>query len=257
MSFLNLVGANTRIEFIELKRYLPNTLSLIFTFYFIFLAMFFGINVIGDPQTADANIQYGIVNMVFWYLTMMTLQNIGFTITLEATRGTLEQLYMSPYGVWRILLARFLGYLAIHSVVVILLLFATMLTANQWLNLQPTIVIPIMLLTIIGIIGVGFMLAGACVIFKQIQAFLQILQFILMGLAFVPLNVAPFLVFAPFVKGFDMIRQVMIQGHTWTDFTVLDFSILIINSLVYLAIGVAFYLKCEKIAMSKGLLSQY
>ncbi|MDV2581837.1 ABC transporter permease [Alkalibacillus haloalkaliphilus] len=257
MSLVHLISANTRMEFIELKRYLPNTIAMFMTFYIIFLAMFFGINVIGDPQHAETNIQYGIVNMVFWFLTMMTLSNIGFTITLEATRGTLEQLYMSPYGVWRILLARFIGYLMINSVIVVLLLAATMLTANQWLNLQPHIVIPLLFLTIIGIIGIGFMIAGMTVIFKQMSAFLQILQFILMGLAFVPLSIAPFLVLAPFVKGFDMVREVMIHGYTWSHFTAVDLSILTVNSLVYLIIGVLVYLKCEKVAMTKGLIGNY
>ncbi|WP_027964152.1 ABC transporter permease [Halalkalibacillus halophilus] len=257
MQFLQLIKANTRMEFIEMKRYLPNTISMFLTFYFIFLGLFFGIDVIGDPQQADTNIQYAIVNMVFWYLTMMTLANIGFTITQEAMRGTLEQLYMSPYGVWRILLARFTGYLLMNSIIIVLLLAATMATSGQWLNLSPHLTIPILLLTIIGIIGVGFMIAGACVIFKQVQSFMQILQFILLGLAFVPLAAAPYLVLAPFVKGFDMVRQITIQGYTYADFTAFDFYTLVANSIFYVIIGVIFYLQCEKIAMQKGLLSNY
>ncbi|PKR76915.1 ABC transporter [Halalkalibacillus sediminis] len=257
MQLVHLIKANTRMEFIELKRYLPNTLSMIITFYFIFLAMFFGISIIGDPAQADQNIQFVIVNYIFWFLTIMTLQNIGFTIMSEAMRGTLEQLYMSPLGVWRILLARFVGYFMIHGVIIVFLLFITMFTAGQWLHLRPDITIPLLMVTIVGMIGVGFMLAGACVIFKQVQAFLQILQFILMGLTFVPLSVAPFLVFAPFVKGVDMIRFIMIEGYTWPDFAWYDYSALILNSAVYLAVGIAVYLKCEKIAMERGLLNQY
>jgi len=256
-SFLNLITANTRKEFIELKRYFPNTLSMIFTFYFIFLAMLLGIHAIGDPSQAEMNIQYAIVSYAFWFLTLMALQDVGYVIMLEATRGTLEQLYMSPKGMWKILLSRFIGNLFLYSVILTFLLFLSMLTAGQWLNLKPTIVVPLLLITLVSIVGAGYMIAGLCVIFKQIQSFLQILQFILMGLVFVPLSVAPFLVAAPFVKGVDMIRHVMIENYTWLDFAWTDYAILIGNSVVYLLIGLFIYLKCEKIAMERGLLNQY
>lgn len=39
MPFIQLIKANTRMEFIEMKRYLPNTLSMIATIYIIFLGM--------------------------------------------------------------------------------------------------------------------------------------------------------------------------------------------------------------------------
>lgn len=49
----------------------------------------------------------------------------------------------------------------------------------------------------------------------------------------------------------------MIHGYAWSHFTAADFTILIINSLVYLIIGVLIYLKCEKVAMTKGLIGNY
>ncbi|GEL78118.1 ABC transporter permease [Tenuibacillus multivorans] len=255
--FWHLVNANTRKEFIELKRYYPNTISMILTFYFIFLAMLLGIHVVGDPQMADTNIQYVIVNYVIWFFMLMTLQDLGFTILIEAQRGTLEQLFMSPKGMWRILLARITANFFLNGTIVIFLLILSMLTANQWLYFRVDLILPIFLITTIGMVGIGFLLAGLAIIVKQIQSFLQILQFILMGLTFVPLSVAPYLVFAPFVKGVDMIRHVMIHGYTWTDFTALDYSALILNSIFYIVLGLLVYLRCEKVAMEKGLLSQY
>ena len=67
MPFIQLIKENTRMEFIEMKRYLPNTLSMIATIYIIFLGMLLGINVIGDPAQAEANIQHVIVNYIFGY----------------------------------------------------------------------------------------------------------------------------------------------------------------------------------------------
>lgn len=257
MQWLNLLKANVRKEYIEMKRYLPNTFALLLTFYIIFLAAFFGIMFIGDPASFDANVQYSIVSVVFWSLTMLTMNFIGFAVVQEAMRGTLEQLYMSPMGVWKIMLSRIVGQFVLQTIIMIILLFAAMLTSGQWLYLNPLTTIPIILLTMISMIGVSFMIAGLAIIVKQIQAFLQIFQFVLMALVFIPLTVAPYLAFAPFVKGVNMLREVMLNNLTVTQLPFSDYGILFLNSIVYLIIGLIIFHRCEKIAMKKGLLGQY
>ncbi|WP_416150442.1 ABC transporter permease [Salipaludibacillus sp. HK11] len=257
MSWFNLFKANIRKEYIEMIRYFPNTAALLLTFYIIFLATFFGIMFIGDPASFDANVQYSIVSVGFWSLTMMTMNFIGFTIVSEAMRGTLEQLYMSPMGVWKIMLTRIIGQFVLQFIVMIILLFAAMLTSGQWMNLNPMTSVPIIIVTMVSMIGISFMIAGLAIIVKQIEAFLQIFQFVLMALVFVPLSVAPFLALAPFVKGVNMVRTVMMENVTLTDIPTSDYGILLLNSLVYLVIGLVVFHRCEKFAMKKGLLGQY
>ncbi|AZK45677.1 ABC transporter permease [Paenibacillus lentus] len=257
MKWLQLLSANFRKEYIELKRYLPNTIALIFTFYIIFLAAFFGIMFIGDPASFDMNVQYSIVSVAFWSLTMMTMNFIGHSVVTEATRGTLEQICMSPMGVWRIMLTRIIGQFGLQSVVMVILLFAAMLTSGQWLNLNPMTTVPIIVITMISMAGVSFLIAGLAIIVKQIEAFLQIFQFVLMALVFVPLTAAPFLAFAPFVKGVNMVRTVMIEDLTLTQLPLADYAVLILNSLVYFIVGLFVFHRCEKVAMKKGLLGQY
>ncbi|SHG44834.1 ABC transporter [Ornithinibacillus halophilus] len=257
MKWLNLLKANTRKEYIQLKRYLPNTLAFLFTFYFIFLGMFLGIQVIGDPSSQDANVQFVIVNYIFWYLSMIVVQDIGWQITSEATQGTLEQLSMSPMGIWRIMITRLFALVAVHFFIIAILLYLSMLTTGQWLNVDIISILPILILTIISMFGLGFIIAGMSVVFKQVQAFLQILQFILAGLVFVPLSVAPFLAFFPIVKGVDLVRGIMIDGLTLSAISTGDYLILIFNAVFYFVIGLFFFLFCEKIAMRKGLLAHY
>ncbi|TFJ94311.1 ABC transporter permease [Lentibacillus salicampi] len=256
-AFWNVLRVNTMMEFLELRRYKANTISLLLTFYIIFVGMMFGIQVVGDPAQASTNTQYVIVNYIFWYFGMMTLQSIGWTISDEAMKGTLEQLYMSPVKPWKILLSRLLGTIFNHFVLVVVLLFLSMATAGEWLNVNPVTIFPILVLTLAGMIGTSFIVAGMALVFKQINAFLQILQFIVAGLTFVPLSVAPFMVGAPFVKGVDMTRQIMIHGYTLADFSMGDYAWLIGNTVVYGIIGFVFYNACEKHAMQKGLLGHY
>src|SRR5690625_7053873 len=81
------------------------------------------------------------------------------------------------------------------------LLYAAMLTTNQWLTIDLLTIMPILILTLISMFGLGLMIAGISIIVKQVQAFLQILQFILAGLTFVSLGKVPWLAYFPFVKG--------------------------------------------------------
>jgi ABC-2 type transport system permease protein len=257
MHWLNLLKANTRKEYIELKRYLPNTIAMIVTFYAIFLGMFAGIQLIGDPSTQDINIQYTIVNYIFWFLGMMVMNNIGWEITNEAMRGTLEQLCMSPMGVWRIMVTRLVSSAVLNFMMIAVLLYVSMLTTGQWLNIDVLTILPILILTLISMFGVGFMIAGISIVLKQVQAFLQILQFILAGLTFIPLSAAPLFAYFPFVKGVDLVRNVMIDGVTLSQISGGDFLILGFNAIFYFVLGLILFLFCERIAMNKGLLAHY
>jgi ABC-2 type transport system permease protein len=257
MSWPNVLFANVRKIGIEMRRYLPNTLSLVVTFYAIFLAMFFGIRVIGDPESVAGNIQFLIVGNAFWFLLVLGISSMGWEISGEATRGTLEQLYMSPVPAWQILLTRMVGTLAIQSLIMAAMVGLSMLTAGQWLHLDLPAVLVLMAPTLVSMMGVGYVVAGLALVFKQIQSLLQVLQFVFMGMAFVPIATLPFLEFAPVVKGIDMVRGVLVQGRGLFGFQAFDWLSLVVNALVYLALGVAFYRACERRAFDRGLLGQY
>lgn len=257
MRWFNLFRANTRKVYIELKRYSLNTLSMMLTFYIIFLGMFFGITFMASPETVASNLQYAIVNYIFWFLAIVVTDFFGWQIVNEALRGTLEQVYMSPVGAWRVLMARQIGSFLIHFVLIIALLFAAMFTSGQWLNLDVITIFPILLFTLLSLFGFAFLLGGLAIIFKQVQAVLQIIQFILAGLAFIPLSVSPLFNLAPFMKGLDMMRKVMIEDYTLLNFNVIDYSLLIGNAIAYFFIGLWLFKRCEIVAMRKGLLGHY
>src|SRR5690625_7955167 len=92
MRWVNLLKANIRKEYIELKRYLPNTIAMLFTFYIIFLGVFAGIQLFGVPSAAGSNTQFAIVNYIVWCLARMMVNDIGYDVMYDAIRGTLEQL---------------------------------------------------------------------------------------------------------------------------------------------------------------------
>lgn len=254
---VEVIRANVRKVGIEMLRYLPNTLSLVVTFYAIFLFMFFGIRVVGDPASLETNIRFVIVSNAFWFMLILGISSMGWEITAEATRGTLEQLYMSPVGAWLILLGRMVGIVGINFLIMLAMIFFSMLTAGQWLNVAPLPLLLIALPTLVGITGLGFAAAGLAVVYKQVQALLQIMQFAFMGLAFVPLSAAPWLEYAPVVKGIDMIRGVMVDGRGLAQIAPLEWLSLLLNAAVYFGLGLLVFQLCERRAMRNGLLGQY
>jgi len=257
VSLFNVFSANIRKVAIEMIRYLPNTISLLVSYYAIFLAMFFGLKTIGDPATMEANIRFLIVGNAFWFLLILGISSMGFEISSEATRGTLEQLYMSPEGSWRILLARMIGTLLINVAIMTLMVMLSMVTAGQWLRVDLASLVLILLPTLIGMMGLGYLVAGLTLVYKQVQALLQILQFVFVGMAFVPLSRAPFLELAPVVKGIDLTRQLMVQGRPLADITVMDWTSLIASAGFYFTFGLIFFRFCERRAMARGLLAHY
>ncbi len=256
MLWFNVLEANVRKVAIELRRYLPNTLSLLFTFYAVFFGLFLGVQFLGSPEDAAQGTPYIIVNTVLWFLALMAMQGIGWEIEQEATRGTLEQLYMSPVGAWRILLARMIGTVLANALVIAVMLVLAMLTAQRWLTFDLLTLLPVLFFTILCMLGIGFMVAGLALIFKRIQAFLQIAQFIFLALVSVPPFVG-WLELLPVIKGSDMIRRTMIEGTFLLQFSPFDWLSLISNAAVYFALGVSLYRLAEKRAMRLGLLGQY
>ena len=185
------------------------------------------------------------------------MQGIGWEITSEATRGTLEQLYMSPIAPWRILLARMSGIVLLNLIVYVVILVLIMATTGRWLHFDLATLVPLFALTLTGMIGVGFMVAGLALVFKQIQAFLQIVQFFFFGMVAVPVGLSPWLELVPVVRGSTMIREAMTNGVGLLDFGASAWLLLGANAAVTFALGVVLYRLAERRALDRGLLGQY
>ncbi|MGL4611225.1 MAG: ABC transporter permease, partial [Trueperaceae bacterium] len=246
-----------RRDWILLKRYLPNTISGIVTSYAIFLMFFLGIQVVGSPERMGENSAYLIVSMFLWFLAMTTMQGIGWELTNEATTGTLEQLYMSPVPAWAILLSRMTGTVFVELLTMTIVLILSMLTAGQWLTFDVVTLVPIFVFLIIGMLGIGYMTAGLALVYKQINALLQIVQFLFFGLVAVPIALSPWLEFLPVVRGASMVRDAMTEGKSLLEFAATDWVFLIINAALYFVAGVFVYKLAERRAMARGLLGKY
>ncbi len=254
---LNVLRVNFSKQLIEMKRYLPDTIGTLITFYAIFLLLFLGIQAVGDPSTADQNIQYVIVSNAFWMLLLMSFISMAAEVSDEAIRGTLEQLYMSPVPAWRIILARALGSVVIYLVLVVAIVFLAMLTSGQWLTFSVPAALLLGVPTIASVLGMGFMGAGLALVFKQVGSLIQIGQFFLMGMAFTPLDTLPGLSFLPAMKGIDLVRNIAVGEITLGQLSSADWWLVSLNGAGWLGLGLLFYLLLERRALRLGVLGKY
>lgn len=249
--------ANLVKAVIELRRYLPNTISMIVTFYAIFLFLLLGVRFVGDPATADDTVRYLLVANGFWFLLMMSVNSMGWELSTEAVRGTLEQLYLGTVPPWLILLFRVVAMLLLNLVILAALTVLSMATARTWLTVDVGALATLLPPTLLAAVGLAYVVAGLTIVFKQVNALLQLSQFVLMAFAYVPVSQVPALELAPTAKGIDMVRRVMAEGASLSAFTAADWGSLWLAGAVYFALGLAAFKLFERRAMRLGLLGHY
>jgi len=245
-------------EWIELKRYPFNTLSAIITVYLVFLVFFLGYKFIGGNQpTFIRTVEGFVVGFFIWTYAIGAYSTLSWGIIQEARAGTLEQLYMTPLGYEMVAIYMIIANFFWNLIFVIPILLLMMITTGRFLHLDLITLLPLLILTIACGYGIGFISGGLGLIFKKIQAFFQILQFIFVGFIAIPVSKAPLLKLLPFSLGTNLIARNMIDRLPIYRMAFYDILILIVVALFYLVIGFLFFKLCEKVARDRGLLGHY
>lgn len=219
---------------------------------------------VGGGQFQPAQITSILLGYIVWYYARMVILNISSQMLGEAQIGTLEQMYMSPFHPTLILLARLFVLLATSTLIVVIptLLLVAPLGLHipfRWEGLV------IFLITLVGLFGLALVLAGAALVFKQIgtvaDLFQNVLLFLtgsLLPISHFPLWLSVLAQALPITQGIALVRAVTLNGQSlisvWNNGS---FFWLIMNSSIYLALGIFTYLVCERRAKMKGSLGQY
>lgn len=248
----------------ELTRYKFNTFSDILSSYVLFIAMFAGIKVFGQSMKVSSvnfgnTIEGFIAGYFIWNIMMLAYSDTANNIVGDANRGTLEQLSMSSLGLSSILVARSLCNILINILISFMLLFLIMLTTQCSLNIKfVSMLIPIFI-GVFSILGISLIFGGLAIIFKSIKSLLNIVQYFLIGLILpIPENLNPFIsIILPFRPSIDAVYRIMLYGDSITAFSIIDFGIMITNSIIYFAIGLFIFNQCSKVAKKRALLGQY
>jgi len=241
--------------------YRMNWLTGLLTLGFIFLAVvfFLGGGVLNPEQMASSLLGY-----LTWMYAALAISDLSYGLRGEMNAGTLEQMSMSPTPVGLILLGRVLANLLVTTAQV--LLMGTVMSLILGIHIPLRCAgLPVLLLTLFGILGFGFVVAGAVLVFKQVESFANLIQ---NGLAFLngsflpieamPAWMAGFARVLPSTQGIVVLRQVVLHGQSlasvWRDGSL---PWLIAHSAIWFAAGWLAFSVGERVAKEQGSLGQY
>ncbi len=237
----------------------------IFMQFFMMILIFVGASfILGGGSFRPALVTPMLLGYVVWFYARIVITTTSSDILSEAQIGTLEQMYMSPTSPTILLFDRMIATLLTSTVIVVLP--ATLLIAIlgihfpfRWEGLV------IFALTLVGLFGFSLMLCGTALVFKQIDSLADLFQNVLLFLtgSLLPITSFPswLAIIAqtlPTTQGILVLRAVVLQGQSlpaaWNNGSLVW---LIINSCLYLCVGIVVFRVCERYAKQKGSLGQY
>ena len=256
MSYRVLFGALARKRVVLLKEYPVNTLTQLAVTYMFFAGIFFGGQAVAGPAITDS-LPGIIVGFFVWTMAITAFAGAARSIMQEAQWGTLEQLYMSPYGFERVM--------GVNAVVRLLesfawggaILAAMLATTGETLALDVLTVVPLMVLTVASALGVGFVFAGLALVYKRIDNIFGLLNFGLLFLVAAPADEYPVLAALPLSQGSTLLQRAMTEGVAIWNLPAVDLAVLVATAVGYVAAGVVAFRLAERRARRDGLLGQY
>lgn len=245
-----------------LVRYPVNTLAQLGSIYLFFAVIFYGgqaaVKSIGGGSGALSSTFDGVI--VGWFLWTMTLQayfNLATNVTQESQWGTLEQLYMSTYGFGAVMGSTVLAYLFQSLISGALILAVMLVTTGRTLAVDLLTVVPLSLLALLSVVGIGFAFAGLALLYKRIENVSQLMQFVLIGLIAAPAaNFWP-LRLLPLVQGSSMLQRAMQNGVRLWEFSATDLGLVAGTGLAYTVAGYLVFRRCTRIARKRGIMGHY
>lgn len=233
--------------------------SIIIAFVFIGLNFF-----TGDGELNQGNLDSSLIGYVIWIYTFMAISNMGWSLKEEAQTGTLEQMYMSPTPPELLILGRTLAAFITTTATILIvgIIVIPLFEISLPFNLEGILVFG---LTVFGLLGLGFMVGGATLVFKHVESLSYFIQYGLMFLngSLVAIDkfpgwLATFARLLPGTQGIIVLRQALIEQQSfhelWLDGSLI---LLILHSGMYFLVGVILYKVGERRARRDGTLGQY
>ncbi|KTG10045.1 ABC transporter [Haloprofundus marisrubri] len=254
--WFRLLAAIARKQFTLLVRYPINTISQLFGLYVFFALIFFGGQAVGGAAFGES-LAAIIVGFFLFTMTIVAYSGLAWDVTREAQWGTLEQLFMSPFGFGRVMAAKAAVNVCFSLLWGGVILLSMLVTTGQSLSVNLVTVLPVGVLTIASALGVGFVFAGLALVYKRIENLFQLIQFAFVALIAAPVDAVPALRLLPLAQGSALLREAMTQGTQLWEFQAFEVGMLVLTAVGYLAIGAYVFGRASRRARRLGVLGQY
>jgi len=253
-----LIGMAIKKELLIMRSYGFNTALQFLTLAFFFALIYFGARaLVGQKSTFGNTTTALILGYWIWVGILMSLSQFAWNITTYAEQGLLEQLFMTPWQLKRIIAIEAMGDFLINTALNLIMLLIFMLITGRWLRLEPLTTATLYVLTLLPGYGIGYALAGLAMRYKNIQGLFNIFQFVIVVFEALPVGAHPWMKIFPFAPGVHMLIQHVQKGTLLWQFSAQDLAVLIVQAVAYLTLGLIIYNRLEDAARERGLLAHY
>jgi len=266
---MNKFGNAIKAEFVNLfgdfKSYYLNYIFYNINMYLLFLGLFYGM----EKQSKESiEILYFLIGLILWWYTTTAIQSVSIIIQDEARQGTLEQIFMTKSKVGQITLCKLIAnYLfeTLQIIFVILLCTLSFGLADLFkLNISYINLLINILMTLVGLCGIGYAVAGLSIIYKKAQAVARATSNVILFFSglILPITAVPNIfryiakVF-PFYWSMESINQSIYNSKTILDLFNRSFGMLTLVSLIWVGVGILTFNHSIKIVKVKGSISHY
>lgn len=193
---------------------------IIYTIVLSVLMSIFGAMAQRSGATYDIHEQAAsIIGVLVWHLCMQTMAQFSTTVKEEAETGTLEAVLISPISPLAILTARAATMSTIRGIQTLIMGLAFILILQLQLHFS-LLAIVVILLTLIGVCGMGIAFAGITLVHKQTNSIVSLVSTLAVFAAgsLVPINSLNGLftilkLLFPLTWGTDILRRILIDNQ--------------------------------------------
>lgn len=192
-----------------------------------------------------------VVGYLAWIYAVTAITSISQIVSGELRQGTFYKKYNSVYPLQALLFGRMIAALIIQSIVVLIVLLAAVLFGNIAIGIQPFAIAAVIISTI-GMYGIGLVVAGMSIFYKKIGSILYIIQLCLLFVTDTIPASQSITLLLPLTLCNTVIRK-SIAGISYTA----DFMKLIVSAIAFLVLGICVFQWYLKKARKKGNLLFY
>lgn len=251
-----LVWGTFRRELVLLRRYPLDTLTNVFVIYLFFAVAFFGSNTLENNPIAGSTDALIVGFFLFTLVTVLYVK-LGNDIAMEARWGTLEQLYMTPFGFGTVIAIGAIGNLLLAFVYGSFVLVLMMASTGHVVVIDLITVVPLAVLTLASALGLGFLLTGIALLYKRVLHVLQIFQIAFIVFIAAPVESYPLLKLLPVTLGSHLLLESMVEGARLWELGTGELVLLVLKGAIYLGLGIGALLYCARLARDRGKLGHY
>ncbi|QLH85001.1 ABC transporter permease [Halosimplex pelagicum] len=251
-----LLWAQLKKRLLLMYRYPLNTLTGLAMNFIFFGMVFFGGRAVAGQALTDS-LGGIIVGYFLWSMALGAFSGVAQSVTKESEWGTLEQLYMSPFGYGKVMIAG-----------VVVALFETLAWGGATLAFMLAVtgeslylpVVTVLVLTVFAVapaVGLGFFFGGLALLYKRVENIFNVMQFVLIGLIAAPGVGVVWVRLLPISQGSYLLTRSMQEGLRLWELPPAELGLLVGAAVVYFALGYGAFQWMGSRARRQGLMGHY